>query len=167
MAKAKKQEAVGEPVAADTVETKKRAPRKAPAAKAKAAAVTEEAKPTASVAAPAVEAKVEAKSPAKPAAPAAPLIDTSLAARAAASFVGNRSLLGDVGKTAAPKAESAAFKQLKQGANRPAANLGALFGVGGDDKKSNRHFGAGGPNFRTQTQSGFNKTGVPRRTGGG
>ena len=121
-----------------------------------------------------------------PPAPAFPTIDTGLAAQAAASMVVHRDRLGGGSDTTAaqPQAggaeaakpaaqapakpqESTTFNKLKQGLNKPAGGaLGGLFGPAGGQKKSNQPFGGGGPNFRNQTTGGFNRTGVPRRTGG-
>ena len=167
MAKAKKQEsAAAPPAATEKKDSKKpvatRAASESPAAKvppAKAASAKSAAKsaqPT--------------KPQPRPAAPAVPLIDTNLAALAAANRVVHRNLLGEGAGDAsaapgAPKAESASFKQLKQGFSKPAA-LNNLFGAGGIEKKSNAPFTGNNSKFHTQTQGGFNKTGVPRRTGG-
>jgi len=164
MAKAKKkQETAAAPAPAEKKEVKK-----APAA-AKAAAEA----PVVKAGAPA---KGQAKSAAatttqaKPAPSAAPLIDTKLAALAAANRVVHRNLLGEgagdpTPASGAPKPESASFKQLKQGFTKPAA-LNNLFGAGGIEKKSNTPFTGGGSKYHNQTQGGFNKTGVPRRTAG-
>jgi hypothetical protein len=125
----------------------------------------------------------------KPHAPATgvPLIDTGLAARAAASFLVHRNLLGEAAPTPAAssgptntpsqpapaqpapaqKQESANFKQLKQGLNKPTGHaLGNLFVPTTGQKKSNLPFGGGAQSFRNQTPGGLNKTGVPRRTSG-
>src|SRR5205823_5612621 len=73
----------------------------------------------------------------------APLIDTSIAANAAAAMVGNK-VPAPAGGTAPPRKESAAFKQLKAGLNKPAAGaLGGAFGIAGQTKKSHLPHGGG------------------------
>lgn len=129
------------------------------------------------------------KAPAKPAAAATsppapvPLIDTSLAAEAAAKFVMNRALLGSAATPApaapeqAPdeasagmdKRESSTFKQLKAGLNKPASQgLGGILGNPSQGKKGN--FGVGGGNQQVGRNQTFGaditRSGVPRRTGG-
>src|SRR5439155_15818167 len=82
--------------------------------------------------------------------PSAPLIDTSLAANAAAAMIANKVSGGaggagsSGGSGGAPKKESAAFKQLKAGLNKPAAGaLGGAFGIAGQSKKSHLPHGGG------------------------
>ena len=113
----------------------------------------------------------------------APMIDTSLAAEAAARMLLNRSASGPVGAAAsgaaaqpqadAPeqaqdKRETSTFKQLKQGLSKPASqNLGGILGGVQGGKKSNQPFGGPNQQFRNQTfGADVNRSGVPRRTGG-
>ena len=102
----------------------------------------------------------------------APLIDTNLAASAAASMVLNRAASGTGGQANAAqpaKKESAAFKSLKDSLNKPASGgLGGTFGSIGAQKKSGQNFGGGKQVGRNQTfGADVNRAGVPRRTGGG
>src|SRR5689334_1214157 len=100
-----------------------------------------------------------------------PLIDTSLAAEAAAKMVLNRA----GGSTApqpqpqpeAEKRETSTFKQLKEGLNKPASqNLGGVLGNVQAGKRSNQPFAGGNQNLRNQTfGADVNRSGVPRRTG--
>jgi len=96
----------------------------------------------------------------------APLIDTSLAANAAAALVGNKAPLA--GGSGGKKKESAAFKQLKAGLNKPSAGaLGGAFGPTGQSKKSHQPFGGGKQTGHSQTfGADVNRSGVPRRTPG-
>jgi hypothetical protein len=116
----------------------------------------------------------EAKSGAKKAAPAkkktapaaggGPMIDTSLAAAAAAKMVANRDLLN----TAGPKRESGSFKRLKESLNKPASTGPASFlHSTAPQKKSNLPFGGRNQVGHNQTfGADVNRSGVPRRTGG-
>ena len=126
------------------------------------------------------------KAAAKPAAAqspgSVPLIDTSLAAQAAAQFVMNRALTGGAatgGSQASSdgqaesqggeKRESSAFKQLKAGLNKPASQgLGGVLGNADPNRKGNTGFGGGNRQVgRNQTfGADVNRSGVPRRTGG-
>jgi hypothetical protein len=97
----------------------------------------------------------------------APLFDTARAANAAAAMVGNKVAPPASGNVPARK-ESAAFKQLKAGLNKPSAGaMGGAFGIGGPAKKA--HLPHGGPKQvgRNQTfGADVNRAGVPRRTPG-
>ena len=110
-----------------------------------------------------------------------PLIDTSLAAQAAAQFVANRALVGGAtGGAAQPptegqsdaqggeKRESSTFKQLKAGLNKPSQGLGGVLGNADPNRKGNTGFGSGNRQVgRNQTfGADVNRSGVPRRTGG-
>jgi len=126
------------------------------------------------------------KAAAKPAAAAqspgsVPLIDTSLAAQAAAQFVANRALIGGATTGAAQppaegqselqggeKRESSTFKQLKAGLNKPSQGLGGVLGNADPNRKGNTGFGGGNRQVgRNQTfGADVNRSGVPRRTGG-
>jgi hypothetical protein len=114
----------------------------------------------------------------KPAPPRAPIIDTNLAAAAAASMVVHRDIAasatpaapatgGALAQSEPPRQESASFKQLKQGLSKPAGSVGNLLGTPPGQKKSNLPFGGQKQSFRNQTfGADVNRTGVPRRTGG-
>lgn len=144
----------------------------AKANKEKAAPASSQPKPAAAKAAPAKAAPAKAasakapskpKKPAKPAPP--PLIDTSLAAQAAAKMVANRDLLS---QAAGEKRESGSFKQLKEQLLKPSTQ-----GPGGilQPKDAQKRFNpiTGGRNQVGHNQTfgaDVNRTGVPRRTGG-
>ena len=95
-----------------------------------------------------------------------PLIDTNLAANAAAAMVAGKVALPNPQQ--GPKKESAAFKQLKAGLNKPSAGaLGGVFTQQGQQKKSRQPFGGGKQVGRNQTfGADATRTGVPRRTPG-
>ena len=112
------------------------------------------------------------KSASKPAAaPAgAPLIDTSLAANAAAAMIAGK-VSTPSGSKSQPqqKKESAAFKQLKAGLNKPSAGaLGGAFGVPGQQKKNvtQTHGGSRQVGHNQTFGADVTRTGVPRRTPG-
>jgi hypothetical protein len=122
--------------------------------------------------------KAAPKQTPKAAPPRAPIIDTNLAAAAAASMVVHRDIATTVAPAAPasgtapaqpepPRQESASFKQLKQGLNKPAGSVGNLLGTPPGQKKSNLPFGGQKQSFRNQTfGADVNRSGVPRRTGG-
>lgn len=118
--------------------------------------------------APAVKAGAKKAAPTKKksasAPEAAPLIDTSLAAAAAAKLVANRDLLNAKG----PKRESGTFKQLKENLNKPSVTGPATFLQNtAPPKKSNLPFGGRNQVGHNQTfGADVNRSGVPRRTGG-
>jgi hypothetical protein len=99
----------------------------------------------------------------------APMVDTSFAAEAAARMLGARAKLGNAPQAAggdAPR-ESAAFKQMKESLNKPAAGgissaMGNTFGP----NKTNLPNPDKGHVVRDQTTSNVNRVNVPRRTGG-
>ena len=113
------------------------------------------------------------KQPQSPvAAQADPRIDTSLAAENAAAMIANRA--GSVGNATAPSSalprqESAQFKKMKQDLNKPTlGSIGGVLNAPGSQKKSNLPFGGPKQLGRNQTfGADVNRTGVPRRTGGG
>lgn len=113
-----------------------------------------------------------AKKAATSGAPQAPMIDTNLAASAAAAMILNRAVTGgghaQAGAVQPAKKESAAFKNLKDSLNKPASQgLGNTFGNIGTQKKSGQNFGGGKQVGRNQTfGADVNRTGLPRRTGG-
>jgi hypothetical protein len=99
-----------------------------------------------------------------------PLVDTDLAAAAAAKRVAAG--LGPAGGGSnLPVRESSAFKSMKDGLSKPA--LGGLAGIldktaGPSQKQSNAPFHSGKQTGRNQVfGADVNRTGVPRRTGGG
>jgi len=94
------------------------------------------------------------------------VIDTNAAANAAAALVGAK-VAPATGSTP-PKKESAAFKQLKAGLNKPsAAALGGAFTPPNKQKKSNLPFGGGKQVGHNQTfGADVTRSGVPRRTAG-
>ena len=96
-----------------------------------------------------------------------PLIDTSLAAQAAANMVVNRDLLGP--KPAGEKKESGSFKQLKESLLKPAVQgPGGLLSPQKQQKKFNTGFGGRSQVGHNQTfGADVNRSGVPRRTSGG
>ena len=112
----------------------------------------------------------KAKKAAKPSAPSTdvPLIDTSLAAQAAAKMVVNRDMLGS-GKPSGEKKESGSFKQLKESLLKPAVQgPGGLLSPIGQQKKANTGFGGRNQVGHNQTfGADVNRSGVPRRTSGG
>jgi hypothetical protein len=124
-----------------------------------------------SVAAPAAK-KPAAKKPAKAKAPAAPagmpLIDTSLAAEAAAKMVTRRDKLPNATPAEGEKRESAAFKQLKDSINKPTAQGPAgLLHSTTPNKNFNLPMGNRKQVGHNQTfGADVNRSGVPRRTGG-
>ena len=100
--------------------------------------------------------------------PSAPAVDTSLAANTAAALIGNKAAKSGGSGNAPMKKESAAFKQLKAGLNKPAAGaMGGAFGVAGQQKKSNLPHHGGKQIGHNQTfGADVNRAGVPRRTPG-
>jgi len=135
------------------------------AAKAKAAGSSKKVTSTASSA-------PKARKAAKPAGPAGvPMIDTSLAARAAVNMVVNRDMLAAANKPQAggEKKESGSFKQLKESLLKPTVQgPGGLLSPQGQQKKNNTGFGGRNQVGHNQTfGADVNRTGVPRRTGGG
>jgi hypothetical protein len=122
------------------------------------------------VAAPAASA-AKAKKPSKGAGSAGgmPMIDTSLAAQAAANMVASRDFLSPPKPQAAgEKRESGAFKQLKESFHKPAVQgPGGVLTQQNSQKKSNSGFGGRNQVGHNQTfGADVNRTGVPRRTGG-
>jgi hypothetical protein len=117
------------------------------------------------------------KKASKPVAPAGtPMVDTTLAAQAAASMISNRAALGEAqapstggGAEAQPKApESSAFKAMKESLNKPSGQFSnSLLGNANNKKKSNMPFGGGKQVGHNQTfGADVNRAGVPRRTPG-
>jgi hypothetical protein len=142
MAKAKKSETIG---SASGSETPK---RKAPARKS-----TKSAKPAAPQAPPGV-----------------PLIDTSLAAQTAAKLLaaGLNKPSGNVNAENAPKQESALFKQIKAGLNKPhATTMSNLLEKSHGPDPSRTHQGFNKQIGHNQTfGADVTRSGVPRRTPG-
>jgi hypothetical protein len=100
-----------------------------------------------------------------------PLIDTDLAASAAAAMVANRSVLGGAGGSASggQAKESSSFRQLKESLAKPGAqNLGGILGTGPVQQKKAQAHGPDRQVGRNQTfGADVNRASVPRRTGGG
>ena len=157
MAKAKKQETSAAPAAGGA--------KKSTGAKAKAPAKG--------------AAKGAASKPAPAGSPGVPLIDTSLAASAAAKMVLNRAVGGAGAPPAAADAEAAGtgtgdkretstFKQLKQGLSKGGSQgIGGILGGVQGGKKVTQTFA--GPNQVRRNQTfgaDASRTNVPRRTGG-
>jgi hypothetical protein len=120
---------------------------------------------------PTAKSETPASAPAKKATaapPSAPAINTSLAANTAAALIANKAAKGTGGANAPAKKESAAFKQLKAGLNKPAAGaMGGAFGIAGQQKKSNLPHHGGKQIGHNQTfGADVNRAGVPRRTPG-
>ena len=107
----------------------------------------------------------KSQSAVKPAASDDQLIDTSAAANAAAAMVAGKVQLPASG---AKKKESAGFKQLKAGLNKPSAGaLGGVFGNATQQKKSHLPHGGGKQVGHNQTfGADATRSGVPRRTPG-
>ena len=150
-------------------------PKKASAKKAEAPPAAAAEKPTAAKAA-AGGAKKPAAAAAKGAKPTGtpisqPLIDTNLAASAAAAMVANRNVLGGAGGSAAggPAKEPSSFRQLKESLAKPGAhNLGGILGTGPVQQKKTQTHGPDRQVGRNQTfGADVNRASVPRRTGGG
>ncbi|MEO6436877.1 MAG: hypothetical protein ABIP55_14110 [Tepidisphaeraceae bacterium] len=95
-------------------------------------------------------------------------IDTSLAANTAAAMVGGKVQLASDSTGGQPRKESAAFKQLKAGLNKPSAGaLGGAFGPIGQKKKTITPLGGPKQVGHNQTfGADVNRSGVPRRTPG-
>ena len=150
-------------------------------AKAKKQETTEKSGGAAGTKKKAASAKAAPKKPAGSPAGGMPLIDTDLAASAAASMVLNRATAGSqpAGGASAEagarpptesgdKRETSTFKQLKQNLAKPAAGgLGGVLGGAQAGKKSSQPFGGGNQVGRNQTfGTNASRTNVPRRTGG-
>jgi hypothetical protein len=107
---------------------------------------------------------------AKDGAPAvAPLVDTNLAAEAAAKRV-VAGLAPAATGSSLPMKESASFKHMKDSLNKPASGLAGMLDktAGPSQKHSTTPFHGGKQLGRNQTfGADVNRTGVPRRTGGG
>lgn len=98
-------------------------------------------------------------------------VDTNLAAQSAARLLAARVSTKSVSAEAPARPESAMFRHLKDGLAKPASqtisNLLDKHG-GPEQKKSSTPFGAGPQVGRNQTfGADVNRSGVPRRTGGG
>lgn len=150
MAKAKKEQTTESPATGKTTKTARK-----PAAKAEAGAAG---KP----------ANKGARKAAGAAGGMAPLIDTNLAAQAAARMVTRRDLLNSSKPEGGEKRESSSFKQLKESLAKPAAQGPSSFlHSTAPPKKSNLPFGGRNQVGHNQTfGADVNRTGVPRRTGG-
>jgi hypothetical protein len=110
------------------------------------------------------ETKSKASSPA-----VAPLVDTNLAAQAAAKRVvagfGPARVASD-----GPIPQSASFKHMKESLSKPTAGLAGILDktAGPAQRQPNTPFHGGKQTGRNQVfGADVNRTGVPRRTGGG
>ena len=156
-------------------------PEKKPPGGKKEAAGTKKAAPQSQADA---KAKTPPKTPAKSSGARAggmPLIDTNLAAAAAANMLLSRSAGGNAPAASRAEAtdqagdaaegekrETSAFKQLKQSLSyQGSQGVGNLLGGAHGGKKSNQGFG-GGPQVRRNQTFGadVSRVNVPRRTGG-
>jgi hypothetical protein len=102
--------------------------------------------------------------------PAAPLIDTSLAASTAARMIAARNAQATAASTSPAEKphESAAFKQLKEGLSKSAPALGgSLSPIAGQNKSNLPHPFAKQVGRNQTFGADVNRSGVPRRTGGG
>ena len=113
----------------------------------------------------------KAKAAAEPAAaPTAPMVDTNLAAQAAARMVGAKASGLSPMSSGADKKETSAFKQMKQSFTKPhSASVGNMLNstISSAAKKNNTPFQHGKQVGHNQTfGSDASKNFVPRRTGG-
>ena len=99
-----------------------------------------------------------------------PMIDTNLAAQAAAKMLVNRATMQSgaaASDSSQPKPESDAFKQLKENLKNPRMSSSLLdTGPAASQKKSNVHTAFNKQTGHNQTYGHFNRAGVPRRTPG-
>lgn len=177
MAKGKKSATPAVEEAADSPQAPV-APAKAPARKKTAGespAPTESAASAKAAKAPAGRKPAAAKKANKPAAPAStPLIDTALAAEAAARMLAQRGANTGAspqpqaaGAPAQPAKSSSTFERIKNNIGNPSAGLSNILGGAADQKKSHQAFGNAKQSGRGQSfGSGANRFGVPRRTNG-
>jgi hypothetical protein len=110
------------------------------------------------------ETKTKSNSPA-----GQPLVDTGLAAEAAAKRVA-AGFGPSKGPSNIPIAQSATFKHMKDSLNKPTAGLAGMLDktAGPIQKQANTPFHGGKQTGRNQVfGADVNRTGVPRRTGGG
>jgi hypothetical protein len=116
-------------------------------------------------------AKTPDNKPATPATDPAIFVDTNLAASSAARLLAARAAAKPAEKSASAKPESAMFKQLKDGLQKPAGQtMSNLLDkhIGTQQKRSAAPQTGPRPVGRNQTfGADVNRTGVPRRTGGG
>jgi hypothetical protein len=114
----------------------------------------------------AAPAKAPAKSPAKPAG-GMPLIDTNLAANAAAAFVGRKL---SINSPSAPRVESAAFKNMKMNVAKPQnQGLNNILDTTNQNKKPSNLGGHANKQATAHNQTqraDITRSGVPRRTPG-
>ena len=122
-------------------------------------------KSVAAAKAPAVKGKKVAAKPATTS--GTPVIDTNLAAQNAAKMLVNRNMLQ--GRAGAEKPNSAGFRQMKEGLTKAVSPASIPFLPGsGTQKKNAQDFGVRSQVGHNQTfGADVNRTGVPRRTGGG
>ena len=113
-------------------------------------------------------AKSKKSAPGKPAASASPLIDTSLAAATAARMIAARNAQAPAAAPAGKPLESSSFKQLKEHLAKAAPALGGSLGpIAGQNKSNQTHSFAKQVGCNQTFGADVNRSGVPRRTGGG
>jgi hypothetical protein len=108
------------------------------------------------------------KPQAAPAAGGPPMVDTTFAAQAAARMLAGRAKMGGAAaQQTAPGKESGAFKQMKQGLNKPAGQSAAhAVGNALGPNRSNLNVPDKGQAAHNQAVGNFARINVPRRTGG-
>jgi hypothetical protein len=113
--------------------------------------------------------ETKSKTPQPAAAAAAPLVDTNLAAQAAAKRVVAGLGPAKIGSTV-PMTQTASFKHMKESLSKPSAGLAGILDktAGPQQRQPNTPFSGGKQTGRNQVfGADVNRTGVPRRTGGG
>ncbi|HZK79557.1 MAG TPA: hypothetical protein VFC46_00780 [Humisphaera sp.] len=112
--------------------------------------------------------KDNSKKPAAPKTPAAPVIDTGMAAAMAARRVLQHKDEGAPAAAPTPRGESASFKQMKENLHKPAGQASPSFLQNVvPTKKFNPSVPGRQQVGRNQTfGADVNRSGVPRRTGG-
>lgn len=109
--------------------------------------------------------RLKKKAEAPAAAAGTPMVDTGLAAQAAARMLAAKAKLGGA-EVAAGNKETSTFKQLKESLNKPASSLAAnVLGNTFGPQKSNLPTHTQGQVYHNQTQ-GSSRVNVPRRTAG-
>lgn len=107
----------------------------------------------------------KAAKPAKSAGGAEPMIDTALAAQSAAKMLVNKPASADL--AAAPKKESAAFKNMKESLNKPhLTGLDNVIGSVSPQRNNASHFQQRQAGRNQTFGADVNRVGVPRRTPG-
>jgi hypothetical protein len=111
--------------------------------------------------------RLKKKAEATAAATTTPMVDTNLAAQAAARMLAAKAKLGGAAEATAGNRETSTFKQLKESLNKPASSLASnVLGNAFGPHKSNLPTNMQGQVFHNQTQGGGSRVNVPRRTAG-